>query len=85
MGMDPAIANVPVLLTWLRRSGLTTFTRRDAQRATRPHLNNAADLDAALDQLEDHGYIRLRPATTRSGVGRRPGPIYDVHPSLSRQ
>ncbi|HZO30879.1 MAG TPA: hypothetical protein VFH48_33330 [Chloroflexota bacterium] len=82
MGLDPAIANVPHLLAWIRRARPTTFTRRDAQRATRPRLNTAADLDDALDLLEQHGYIRLRPTTTRSGPGRHPSPTYDVHPSL---
>jgi hypothetical protein len=83
MGADPAVANIPFLLGWLRRSGLRTFTRRDAQRAARPRLNTAADLDAALDQLAEHGYIRLRPSPSRPGPGRHPGPTYDVHPSLA--
>ena len=83
MGADPTIAHLPVLLAWLRRSGLQMFSRRDAQRAVGPRLRSAADLDVALAELERHGYIRSK-CVDRAAFGRPRGPAYDVHPSLLR-
>lgn len=82
MGADPLIANTPILLGWLRRARLTTFTRRDAHRAIGHHLRTAADLDDALERLEHHHYIRQRPIPRRPGAGRHASPIYDVNPAL---
>ncbi|HZO25554.1 MAG TPA: YfjI family protein [Chloroflexota bacterium] len=83
MGADPTIAHLPVLLAWLRRSGLQVFSRRDAQRAVGPRLRSAADLDVALAELEQHGYIRSK-CVDRAAFGRPRGPAYEVHPSLVR-
>ena len=85
MGLDPVVANVPDLLAWVRRTGRATFTRRDARRSMIGRLRSDADLDDALDQLEQHAFIRLRPHQRRPGQGRPPGPAYDVHPSLIRR
>ena len=82
MGLDPAAANIPTLLAWVKRTGRPTFTRRDALRATPPRLRSAPDLDEALDRLAAHGYIRPRPHRHHPGQGRPTGPVYDVHPSL---
>jgi len=82
MGLDPVAANVPALLGWIKRTGRPSFTRRDALRAPGRHLRSAADLDDALDALERHGYIRLRP--TPYTFGRPRSPTYDIHPSLIR-
>ena len=83
MGLDPTASDVPQLLTWLRRALLPTFTRRDAHRALGSRSRSAYDIDDVLDQLEQHGYIRLRPALPRTRQGRPPSPLYDVHPSLA--
>ena len=82
MGLDPAASDVPQLLNWLRRARLRRFTRRDAHRALGSRIRSAYDLDDALDQLEQHSYIRLRTAPPRTRQGRPPSPHYDVHPSL---
>jgi hypothetical protein len=84
MGLDPTVANVPALLAWVRRTGRASFTRRDARRSLLPRLRSDADLDDALDQLEQHGYVRLAtpPSSPRGG---RPSPTYHVHPSLVRR
>jgi hypothetical protein len=83
MGLDPAITNIPFLLGWLRRTGLTTFTRRDAIRAAGRRIRSPFEIDDALTELEHHNYIRPRPTRRRPGSGRNPGPAYDVHPSLA--
>jgi hypothetical protein len=85
MGFGHAVAHVPDLLAWIRRTGPTTFTRRDARRPLRTRIRSDADLDDALDQLEQHAYIRLRLTTPRGGPGRRPSPIYDVNPAVLRR
>ncbi len=81
MGLDPTVANVPALLAWVKRTGRDSFTRRDARLAVRSRIRSDADLDDALDSLEHHGYIRVRPAPARP-LGGRPSLAYDVHPSL---
>ena len=82
MGLDPVVTHVPELLAWLQRTGRPTFTRRDALRASGRRLRFAADLDDALDELEQHGYIRQQPHRRRPGQGRPAGPVFSVHPSL---
>jgi hypothetical protein len=82
MGLDPTAATVPTLLAWIGRTGRPTFTRRDARHAIRYRIRSDADLDESLDELEHHGYIRLRPRERRPGQGRPASPTYDVHPSL---
>ena len=42
-------------------------------------IGSAADLDAPLQQLEDHGLIRIRRPKT-DGPGRPPSPIIEVNP-----
>src|SRR5215212_10786677 len=48
MGLDPAVSDVPILLAWLPRARLHTFTRRDARRALLHRIRPNADLDEAL-------------------------------------
>jgi Protein of unknown function (DUF3987) len=84
MGLDPAVANVPTLLAWIKRTGRPGFTRRDARLAVRSRIRTHADLDEALAELEHHGYIRTRAAPDRPRGGR-PSPAFDVHPSLVRR
>jgi replicative DNA helicase len=78
MGADPTVEDARYVLDWIRRTGRSDFTRRDAHRGCQ-RFKKVSDLDPALEVLEDHGYIRRRadPAPT---VGRPPAPTYDVNP-----
>jgi hypothetical protein len=84
MGGGTALGDARVLLEWMTRTNLETFTRRDAHRANQSRFAKAADLDPALELLETHGWIRRRPEDPSPTHGGRPSsPIYDVHPELA--
>ncbi len=85
MGADPKVDDARAVHAWLQRTGPAAFTRRDAYRAMpRGRFRKVTDLDPALDLLEQHGWIRRRPAPDNRGPGRPPSPVYDVHPQLAR-
>jgi hypothetical protein len=85
MGADPKVDDARTVYTWLARTRPESFTRRDAYRAMpRGRFAKVTDLDPALDLLEQHGWIRQRPAPDHRGPGRPPSPAYDVCPQLAR-
>ncbi|GAA1566821.1 hypothetical protein GCM10009789_20390 [Kribbella sancticallisti] len=81
---NPDLDDAREVLDWITKhcdkTGRDTFTQRDLLRAKngRRGLNTAADLEAPLRLLTDHGYIRLRD--NKPGRGR-PSIAYDVHPA----
>jgi len=84
-GADPDTAGAALVLSWLERTGPRTFTKRDAWQALKGSnhttIAQAADLDAPLRVLSDHGYIMR----IDEEVGNRRGPkseTYATHPSL---
>jgi hypothetical protein len=87
MGANLEYEDAQEVLAWLERTGLARFTKREAFTAlSRSRFPKAADLDAPLTVLEDHGYIRRDDEPLeRTGPGRPPSPGYLVHPELSRR
>ena len=84
MAADPAQDAAHLLLAHLRDIGLTGFTKRELFRGLpRGDFPAMADLDPALDLLEDHGWVRQRPQPLRRGGGRPRSPRYDTHPRLT--
>ena len=82
MGADPALDDARVLLGWIRREGLDTFTRRDAHHKHTSRFRRAQDLNAPLEVLAERHYIRQRPQPARRG---RPSAVYDVNPAALRE
>jgi hypothetical protein len=83
MGADPLIDHARHVLDWIARTGTQHFTRRELFRAMpRGRFAKVGDLDPVLDLLDQHGYIRPRPAEPRPAGGRPPSPVYDVHPAV---
>ena len=80
MGKDDAHDGARALLGWIASERLTHFTRRDAHRANRGRFATAADIDPALEVLEEHGHIRQAATAERHGAGRKPSPTYFTHP-----
>jgi replicative DNA helicase len=80
---DPDLDDAREVLAWINEQGGETFARRDLLRAKngRSGLNTAADLEAPLRILMEHGYIRLRESKPGRG---RPSIAYDVHPAAFR-
>jgi hypothetical protein len=59
---------------------LETFSKRDAWRALRGRFGRAADLDAPLAMLVEHGYLHEQEMPRRTGCGRKPSQVYLVYP-----
>ncbi|MEV5747168.1 DUF3987 domain-containing protein [Actinoallomurus sp. NPDC052308] len=81
IGADPATADAKALLDWTRHTTTTRFAARDAQPALRSRFKKITDMDPALRVLETHGWIRRLPPPPRTGRGRPPAPLYEVHPA----
>jgi hypothetical protein len=81
-GGRTTLGDARVLLDWITRTNLESFTRRDAHRAHQSRFANAADLDPALELLETHGWIRRHETEPDTTGGRPPSPTYDVHPEI---
>ena len=84
MGADPAVELAKRVLSWIEDRNLLRFTRRDAFKALEGTLPTVALIDAPLQVLHDHGYIRPIHAY-RYGPGRKPSPAYEVNPKLHGQ
>ena len=68
----------------LLRKDITDFTIRSPHvELPRGRFATAEDATAAVNVLDDHGYVRARPQPERQGPGRRPSPGYDVHPNAT--
>ncbi|MGO9239515.1 MAG: DUF3987 domain-containing protein [Bryobacteraceae bacterium] len=80
MGTDEAIENAKAILRWIGQKGLDHFQRRDVQQAMRGRFKRAAEVEAPLAILVEHGMIRQRPEKPIDGPGRSPSPMYDVNP-----
>jgi hypothetical protein len=84
MGADPIVDHSRHVLDWITRTGTQHFTRRELFRAMpRGRFAKVGDLDPVLDLLDQHGYVRPRPAEQRPASGRPPSPVYDVHPAVT--
>lgn len=83
MGANPEVERAAVVLRWIERTQVTTFTRRDCFRAMPRSLFEKVDaLDPALALLEDHGWLRAGPAPEPGPKGgRRPSPVFEVNPN----
>jgi hypothetical protein len=69
------------VLRWIERHGRREFTKSEAQHHGKRRFPKADDIDPALAELAQRGYVRLRSAKP-TGPGRRPSPTYEVNPSV---
>jgi len=80
MVMGPVVNDAAALLSWV--ADRTSFTRREAYHSNTYRWPHAADVDPALQLLEDHDFIRKVPQKPTTGRGRPPSPKYIVNPQL---
>ncbi len=82
MTTDPATDRATAVLRWIQRTEPVRFTARDAFRAMpRSKAAKMSDVEPALSLLEQHGYIRRRPAPPSSARGGRPAaPEFETNP-----
>ena len=81
VGADKAAAGAMRLLRWLGRQGLTEFSKRDAFTGCRSaNLQRSEEMDAALELLAEHGYIRPIVKARGQRGGRPPSDRFLVNP-----
>ncbi|MFD0557125.1 DnaB helicase-like protein [Stackebrandtia endophytica] len=71
------------VLNWLTKQRQPMWKQREIWRSIRCQIRSTDELSAALQVLENHGYIRIYQPE-RTGRGRRPSPHIHVHPSLTK-
>ena len=69
------------VLRWIERHRKREFTKRDAHQHGKRRFPKADDINSALADLTQRGYIRLRPSKA-TGPGRPPSPIFEVNPAV---
>ena len=80
MGADENAAAAQRLLSWIRKEGLSTFSKRDAWQGCKGSFKRADDLDKPLALLVEHEYLRELPKPVRTKAGRPASPEFVFSP-----
>jgi hypothetical protein len=80
IGADRTTTRARKILQWIKDCHKAQFSRRDAYRTMRPEYRHVKEIDAPLETLVAHGYIRPVEMEPRISAGRRPSQLYDVNP-----
>ncbi|TQS43747.1 YfjI family protein [Cryptosporangium phraense] len=86
-GRRARAARPRAVLTWIRRKNLGEFTVRQARRdlGGQDWATSVDTIRDVLDELEDHGWIRLETPTDQPArAGRPPSARYRVNPATHR-
>ena len=85
-GCHPETAVADRILSWLERSGVERFSRRDCFTHCRGRfVNQTEDVDDALKLLIELGYVRRLPVPAAGEKGGRPpSPLFTVNPLWNR-
>ena len=78
MAHDPVLADAQLLAAWLGDKEIVT--KRDMQRAHMYRFPKATDIDAAVEVLERHGFLKKQGIRAPSGPGRPGSTKYLVNP-----
>jgi len=78
---DVAEDDARYVLRWIERHGKREFTKSEAQQHCKRRFPRANDIDVALAELTQRGYIRPKEVKL-SGPGRPPSPVYEVNPAV---
>ncbi len=84
IGADAGVELARRVWRAIAQRGGSTITRREIHRLSIGGVRTVDDLDAPLNLLIRHGYVRLSPpppSNTRGG--RKPTPVYEVNPLSS--
>jgi replicative DNA helicase len=82
MREDARLPLAPRILGWAKKNGLPRFSRRDCHLRFNDSIVGVEALDGPLLLLETHGWVRQLPSPERSGPGRKPSPVFEVHPEI---
>lgn len=84
MGANDTAERARAVLDVLKASQSSEISKRDLfAKVSRSEFPTVAELDSALNLLEDHGYVRALPVLRTGTRGRPPSPRYLIHPDLS--
>ncbi len=81
MDADKTISESRRLLRWIVANRMQHFSKRDAFEGLKGTFGTVEKLDTVLAAVQKHGFIRPEASQERSGRGRKPSPIFEVHPS----
>lgn len=82
MGADEGTAAARKVWEWIDNGRRARFTVRDAFQALKGSFPRAAMVRAALDALEERGYVEITESSA-SGRGRPPSPVVMVRPDIA--
>jgi replicative DNA helicase len=86
MGSDPTVEDAKYILRWVERKEGEWFTKREAFEGTKGRFGKVSELEAGLELLVAHGYIREEPNQSQHrGPGRKPSPKYQVNPLIKKE
>lgn len=84
MGSTGDNAEAEKLLRWIKRQEKREFTKRDCHQANRSHFKKVEQIDAPLNLLCEHGYLRMVEQAAPTN-GRPKGPVFEVNPLTHSQ
>ena len=80
MGSDARLAVAKRVWAAIVRHDLNSFKVSDLWQHVRRSFSNVAELEQALNTLDELGYIRARGVPKREGPGKPPSPMFEVNP-----
>jgi hypothetical protein len=84
MGADEDAERAKFILRWIEKTGSTSFSKRDVHQGTRGTFKRIEAIEAPLNLLVEHGYIRKQTRDQQEiKPGRKASPIYDVNPYVA--
>ncbi len=78
MGADPSMEGARIILYWIKKRLLQTFTFRECHQAHKSRFKRAAQMRPVIEILIDEDVIR--PIVPTNKVAHRPSEIYKVNP-----
>lgn len=85
MQTDKDTADAAYLLDRLGKHGYDRISRKALFDLARRRFKAAAEMDPAITKLLDHGYLAAVPMPENRGPGRKPSPMFAVHPEVYAQ
>lgn len=79
MGSIKEMNDAKYVLCWIEKTQQDRFTKRDAHYIMQGRFKKVAELDPALNILQDHNYIRELKGEEQRGPGRKPIPVFEVN------
>ncbi|MBY0527336.1 MAG: DUF3987 domain-containing protein [Gemmataceae bacterium] len=81
MGADPRVPAAKRILRWLgEHRDVTTISRSDLYYQLRGSFASPEAIGGPLWLLTQHRYVRVIQASSKSGPGRKPTPLYEINP-----